>query len=87
MMKREVDPVLTDALKIIGVKIRQIRKEHTNLNYKDFAEQIQNDGVMVSKNTLQRIESGNENYNLTSLLSLLKYFDIQISDFFKEAGL
>lgn len=86
-MKREVDPVLEDALKTIGVRIRQIRKERTNLNYKDFAEQLQNDGVMVSKNTLQRIESGNENYNLISLLSLLKYFDLQIGDFFKDAGL
>ncbi len=86
-MVKDIDPVLKDALKVIGVKIRQLRKGQTNLNYKDFADQLQEEGVMVSKNTLQRIESGNENYNLLSLLSLLKYFDIQISDFFQEAGL
>jgi len=86
-MKREIEPDLLDDLKIIGERIREIRKDRTSINYKDFAEQLKKDGKNVSKNTLQRIETGNENYNLVSLLSLLKYFDIKVSDFFREAGL
>lgn len=86
-MKREIEQDLKDVLKITGEKIRQIRKERTRLNYKEFADQLQKDGVLVSKNTLLRIETGNANYNLISLLSLLKYFDLQASEFFKEAGL
>jgi transcriptional regulator with XRE-family HTH domain len=75
ILKTEKDPTLIK----IGEKIRKIRKQNPDyVNYEVFAFTHR-----INKVTLQRIEKG-ENYNIESLLKVLKALNIGLSDFFKD---
>ena len=63
----------------IGEKIRRLRKQNPDYkNYEIFAFTFK-----WNKVTLQRIERG-ENYNMESLLKVLKALDVGLSEFFKD---
>lgn len=62
----------------IGKKIRELRKDK-GLSYIELAEQIG-----ISRNSYNQIELGVSNFQFISLLSILKYYGISISDFFKD---
>lgn len=87
LMKKDIDPELKEVLLKVGNQVRELRKNNSDKGYLKFAEDIQKRGVQVSKNTLYRIETAGGDYNLLSLISLLKHFNVKVSDFFKECGL
>ena len=73
--KTEKNPILVQ----IGEKIRMLRKKNPDfVNYEVFAFTHR-----INKVTLQRIERG-ENYNMESLLRVLKALDISLSKFFSD---
>jgi transcriptional regulator with XRE-family HTH domain len=73
--KTDKDPTLIK----IGAKIRKLRKQNPDyVNYEVFAFTHR-----INKVTLQRIERG-DNYNMESLLKVLKVLNIGLSDFFKD---
>lgn len=75
VLKNEKNPILIK----IGEKVRKLRKQNPDyVNYEVFAFTHR-----INKVTLQRIERG-ENYNMESLLKVLKALDIMLSDFFKD---
>ena len=64
-------------LKLIGDKVRTIRKCHPDYaNYEVFAYFNK-----INKVTLTNIEKG-ENYNISSLLKVLKALNVTVEDFF-----
>jgi len=64
-------------LKMIGDKVRTIRKKHPDYaNYEVFAYFNK-----INKVTLANIEKG-ANYNISSLLKVLKALGISVEDFF-----
>lgn len=63
----------------IGEKIRMLRKQNPEFdNYEVFAFTHQ-----INKVTLQRIERG-ENYNMESLLKVLRALDVPLNEFFRD---
>ncbi|MBN1415658.1 MAG: hypothetical protein JW973_11200 [Bacteroidales bacterium] len=86
-MKKDIDPELKEVLLKVGNQVRELRKNNSDKGYLKFAEDIQKQGIQVSKNTLYRVETGSGDYNLLSLISLLKHYNVKVSDFFKECGL
>ncbi|MFB6318408.1 helix-turn-helix domain-containing protein [Saccharicrinis sp. FJH54] len=73
----------SDSLDKIGKVLKRLRKERTSFNYKVFAEKLN-----ISQNTYLRIEKGNGDFNLGSLIAVLNYYeDIKLSDLFIMAGL
>lgn len=73
-------PVNIDAeirLKIIGEKVRELRKLNGFDNYEVFAFTFK-----INKTVIQHIERG-EGYNIESLLRVLDALNIRLSDFFK----
>ena len=86
-MKKDIDPELKEVLLKVGKQIRKLRNDNSDNGYLKFAEDIQKQGVQVSKNTLYRMETGSGDYNLLSLLSLLKHLDVKASEFFREVGI
>lgn len=87
LMKKDIDPELKEVLLKVGEQVRKLRNEKSDKGYLKFAEDIQKQGIQVSKNTMYRMETGSGDYNLLSLISLLKHFNINASDFFKTCGL
>ena len=87
IMKKDIDPELKDVLIKVGEQVRKLRKTNSDKGYASFAKEIQEMGVQVSKNTLYRLETGNGDYDFLSLVSILKHFDVKVSDFFGECGL
>lgn len=71
----EKNPILVK----IGEKVRRLRKSNPEFdNYEVFAFTHK-----INKVTLQRIERG-ENYNIESLLKVLKALGISLSKFFED---
>lgn len=86
-MKKDIDPELEKVLLKVGEQVRKLRKDKSDKGYLKFAEDIQKQGVQISKNTLYRMETGSGDYNLLSLISLLNHLDVKVSDFFREVGI
>lgn len=84
---KDIKPELQDVLLKVGKHIRRLRNVNTDKGYMKFAEDLQEKGIKISKNTLYRIETGSGDYSLLALISLLKHYDLKVSDFFKEVGL
>jgi transcriptional regulator with XRE-family HTH domain len=84
MKTNRLNPDIKVSLEAIGKKIRKLRKERSDLDYIKFADQLKADGVTISKNTLQRIESGTADYGIQGLLLLLNYYKVSVSDFFSD---
>lgn len=63
-------------LKEIGMRVKARRKFQTS-NYETFAKEHH-----FNKVTISRIEAG-ENFNMTSLIQVLRVLDISLEDFFK----
>lgn len=64
-------------LKQIGTKVR-IHRKAIESNYETFAKKHN-----LNKVTISRIENG-ENFTMSSLIQVLKIFDITLEDFFKD---
>lgn len=68
-MVKELDKSQEELLKQIGSELRRLRKENTDLNSEKFAKR-----VIMEKKTYYRIERGNQDYNISSLLKVLLYW-------------
>ena len=62
----------------IGKKLKQVRKDKWK-NYNDLVKEIG-----ISKNTYNLMENGKINFQLSTLLQVLDFHDISVSDFFKD---
>ena len=83
-MDKDLDPKVSVLLEKIGTQVRTMRKESSSLDYKKYA----NTELPIGSATYWRIEKGSGDYHISKLLHvLLKYPDLKLSDFFKEAGL
>ena len=75
---------LSDDHKIIlselGKKLKQMRKGKEK-SYEALAE-----AIGVSRNTYNLMENGKINFQLSTLLQVLDFHDISVSDFFKDIG-
>lgn len=71
--------MLTDKEHIIISRIVQRIKELRDKNNKSQREVYYNTNVSIG-----RIEQGNENIKITTLMTLCKYFNVSISDFLKD---
>ncbi len=67
-----------ELLKAIGRKIKELRKER-KIGYIELANEIG-----ISRNALNLIENGRVYFNISSLLQILKYFELTTQDFFKD---
>lgn len=65
------------ALKKIGARLRQIRKEKGFSNYEYFAYQFD-----LNKRTVGKIETG-KNFEMETLLRILEILNVSPSDFFE----
>lgn len=66
-------------LRKIGIGIRELRFNFGLLTQKELSE---NCGVHF--NTIRAIEKGERNYNLVSLMKIIKYFEYDLSTFMRE---
>jgi transcriptional regulator with XRE-family HTH domain len=66
-------------LQKIGFVIRELRFNFELMTQKELAERC---GVHF--NTIQAIEHGDRNYNLMSLLKIIRYFEYDLSTFIKD---
>lgn len=78
MKPAEIDSNYKDFIKCIGKKIKELRKEK-DITYVEMAKK-----VGLSKNGYNNIELGNSNFQFQTLLQILSYHDITVSDFFES---
>lgn len=78
MKPKEITEEYHDFLLKIGDRIKELRKEK-KLGYVEISKQ-----VGISKNTYNQMELGNINFQIGSLLAILKYHGISFEQFFKE---
>ena len=83
-MKNELSPEILEDLTKIGNEIKTLRKEMTKLNYKTLGYELP-----ISGNTYHRIEKGDGDYTIGSLLSVVRFYDdnVKLSDILKKIGL
>ena len=62
----------------IGKQIRNLRKDK-GIGYIELAEQIG-----ISRNTYNQLELGISNFQFITLLEVLKFYRIDLAEFFKE---
>ena len=82
-MKTKDSAKVDHRLVVIGKQVRKLRKEKTDLSYIDFAEK-----VGMDKKTYYKVERGQEEYYLSTLIRIISYYeDISIESFFREIEL
>lgn len=74
-----ISPDQVKELQLIGLAIRELRFNYGMMTQKELSEQC---GVHF--NTIQAIEHGDRNYNLKSLLKIIRYFDYDLTTFSRE---
>ena len=75
-----VDPQTQRILEDIGKRLRELRKDKTDLNYIDFAKT-----VGINKKTYYAIEKASKDYNITSFIKVLSYYpDDTVKDFIQK---
>lgn len=67
-----------DILKQIGAKLQSIRKKQKK-SYKDLAQE-----VGLQRNLYNRLENGKINFQISTLLQILSYHNISLTDFFHD---
>lgn len=78
MNPKEISTEHLQLIKEYGVKIKELRIKK-GISYIDMAEEIG-----ISRNTYNLIELGKVNFKITTLISILNYHQISLTDFFKE---
>ena len=78
MKLKEIEPEHQELFLAIGKQIRNLRKSK-NMSYIEISERIN-----ISRNSYNQLELGISNFRFLTLLAVLKYYEIDISDFFKE---
>ncbi len=80
---QEIDTQTSEWLEKIGLQIRQLRKERANIGYALFAKK-----VGMSKNTILKVEMGQQEYYLSTLMRILSYYpDVSMEQFFQDLEL
>lgn len=78
-MKPKEIPIEHQELMIeIGKRLRELRKIK-GMTYIEFAEQIG-----ISRNGYNNLELGISNFQFITLVTVLNYYGISVSDFFKD---
>lgn len=78
IMKKEILPEHQELLILIGNKIKDLRTAK-NISYEQMAKNIG-----ISRNTYNLLEHGKLSFQFTTLLMVLRYHNISISDFFND---
>jgi transcriptional regulator with XRE-family HTH domain len=78
MKMRDITPEHKEFLKKIGERLRELRNTK-GISYERMAEEIG-----ISRNTYNMLEHGKIFFQFSTLLLVLKYHKIPLSEFFKE---
>lgn len=78
MKPAEIDPDYSDLMVQIGQQIKELRKKR-GISYTEMAEEIG-----ISRNGYNNIELAKSNFQFLTLLSILKYHDVSIFQFFES---
>ena len=68
---------------LIGLKIKEFR-EAKGLSQLDTVEKLASNGIIMSRETLSKIENGNRTVSAVELNALCKVLNIDINNFFEE---
>ncbi len=81
-MNQELDPQTAKWLLKVGKQVRELREEKS-IGYAKYAKEIG-----MSKNTILKVEKGEQEYYLSTLMKILSYYpDVSMETFFKDCGL
>ena len=78
MKPKEIAPEYHELFHAIGKRIRELRKSK-GMGYIEMAEQIG-----ISRNSYSQLELGISNFQFITLLAVLKYHGIGLTEFFKD---
>jgi len=78
MKQNVIAPEHHELLIEIGKRLRELRKDK-GISYKELAQQIG-----ISRNSYNQLELGIRNFQFITLLEVLKYYEIELADFFKD---
>ena len=78
MKPKEIPPENQDLFREIGKRVKELRKGK-GLTYVQLAEQIG-----MSRNAYNQMELGIRNFQLITLLEVLKFHGIGLNEFFKD---
>lgn len=78
MKPKEIAPEYQELFQSIGKRIRELRKSK-GIGYIEMAEQIG-----ISRNSYSQLELGISNFQFITLLAVLKYHEIGLTEFFKD---
>ena len=78
MKPKKIEPDHTEVLARIGCKIKELRKRK-NIGYIEFARK-----AGLSRNTYNQLEKGKVYFNFSTLLLVLDFHEIEVTDFFSE---
>lgn len=77
-MKKDISPEHQQTLVVIGKKVRELRTKR-KISYEKMAEEIG-----IARNTYNLLEQGKISFQFHTILQVLKYYDISLSEFFKD---
>jgi transcriptional regulator with XRE-family HTH domain len=78
MKTKDIAPEHKELLKIIGERIKTLRTNKA-ISYEQMAKKIG-----ISRNTYNMLEHGKIFFRFSTLLLVLKYHEITLSEFFRE---
>lgn len=78
MKPKEIAPEHQVIFREIGIKIKELRKGK-GLSYIELAK-----GIGISRNSYNQLELGISNFQFITLLAVLKYHGIGLTEFFKD---
>ena len=80
MIKQEsISSENQELLKKIGGKLKQLREQKGSRNYIMAAK-----AIGISRNTYNLLEMGKINFQFTTLYQVLIYYNVTLSDFFRD---
>jgi len=77
-MKKDISPEHQQILLVIGKKVKEFRIKR-KISYEKVAEEIG-----IARNTYNLLEQGKVSFQFHTILQVLKYYDISLSEFFKD---
>lgn len=78
MKPKEISPEHIQLMKLIGLKIKDLRTKR-GISYVAMAKEIG-----LSKNAYNQLELGQVYFGMSSLLKVLEYHNVKLSDFFND---
>lgn len=81
-MKRQQDLELNNFYRIIGKELKRLRIEKAKMGVREYA-----DHFGLHRNTVTNLESGKGDFNISSLITIVRFYGMTLSNFFKSLRL